>query len=481
MTILFFKIILVLAVFGLTMLIAMYSTWAERKLSAVMQDRVGPNRAGPMGLLQPLADGIKMFTKEELIPEGSNRFLFIIGPGIAMLTALITGAVIPWGGDVSIGGESFALQITDINIGVLYLFGVVSIGVYGIMIGGWASNNKYSLLGALRASSQMISYEIAMGLSMISLIMMTGTLSLREIVAQQDAGVANVLYQPLAFLIFMICAFAETNRAPFDLPECETELIFAGRHPQDFLALVPESHLAAAFVAIAVGIHGLGVPDPAFEAESPVGQCTHWADINHVAGKIVVNRLFDVRGNLCMVAPTDDAVNPAVRDLLANLHAAVAEDAAVHVQLHLFTNVNRLESAAAELAAGVQLAVLVAEVLQVALARLVAHGAVERVVDEQELGHACPCLHHFRRGFVANHHAVHYRGAAAWHQLGHGPWVFGRALLHLHEAGTAVAAAALQRGIVAHGRRHEVAANHAGRIENRRAFGHFDLEIVYGD
>lgn len=231
MTVLIFKIILVLSVFGITLLIAMYSTWAERKLSAVMQDRVGPNRAGPMGLLQPLADGIKMFTKEELIPEGSTRFLFIIGPGIAMLTALITGAVIPWGGDVTIGGTAFPLQITDINIGVLYLFGVVSIGVYGIMIGGWASNNKYSLLGALRASSQMISYEVAMGLSIISLVMMTGTLSLREIVAQQDAGFANVLYQPLAFLIFLICAFAETNRAPFDLPECETELI-GGYHTE---------------------------------------------------------------------------------------------------------------------------------------------------------------------------------------------------------------------------------------------------------
>lgn len=225
MSVLVFKIILVLAVFSVTMLIAMYSTWAERKLSAVMQDRVGPNRAGPFGLLQPLADGIKMFTKEEVIPSGSNRFLFIIGPGIAMLTALITGAVIPWGGDLSIGGTSYPLQITDINIGVLYLFGVISIGVYGIMIGGWASNNKYSLLGALRASSQMISYEIAMGFSIIALVMMTGTLSLREIVAQQDTGFANVLYQPLAFLIFLICAFAETNRAPFDLPECETELI----------------------------------------------------------------------------------------------------------------------------------------------------------------------------------------------------------------------------------------------------------------
>ncbi len=225
MTILIFKIILVLAVFGITMLIAMYSTWAERKLSAVMQDRVGPNRAGPLGLLQPVADGIKMFTKEELIPAGSNRYLFIIAPGIAMLTALITGAVIPWGGDLSIGGEAYPLQITDINIGVLYLFGVISVGVYGIMIGGWASNNKYSLLGALRASSQMISYEIAMGFSIIAMVMMTGSLSLREIVAQQDAGFANVVYQPVAFLIFLICAFAETNRAPFDLPECETELI----------------------------------------------------------------------------------------------------------------------------------------------------------------------------------------------------------------------------------------------------------------
>ncbi len=231
MTLLLFKIILVVAVFAITLLVAMYSTYAERKVSAVMQDRIGPNRAGPFGLLQPLADGIKMFTKEELIPGGSNKWLFIMGPALFMMTALLTGAVIPWGGDVSIGGEAYSLQITDINIGVLYLFGLVSIGVYGIMIGGWASNNKYSLLGALRASSQMISYEIAMGFAIISLVMMTGTLSLKEIVAQQDAGIANVVYQPIAFLIFLICAFAETNRAPFDLPECETELV-GGYHTE---------------------------------------------------------------------------------------------------------------------------------------------------------------------------------------------------------------------------------------------------------
>jgi NADH-quinone oxidoreductase subunit H len=213
------------------MVIAMYSTFAERKLSAVMQDRVGPDRAGPFGILQPLADGLKMIMKEEVIPAVSNRWLFIIGPGIAMLTALMACAVIPFGSDLTINGEAFPLQITDINIGILYVFGVVSIGVYGIMIGGWASNNKYSLLGALRAASQMISYEIAMGLSIIALVMQTGTLSLREIVAQQDAGLANVVYQPLAFLIFLICAFAETNRAPFDLPECETELV-GGYHTE---------------------------------------------------------------------------------------------------------------------------------------------------------------------------------------------------------------------------------------------------------
>lgn len=224
------KLFLVLIVFTLALGVAAYATFGERKVSAIMQDRVGPNRAGPKGLLQPLADGLKMFMKEELIPSHSNKWLFIIGPSIAMLTALMAGIVIPWGSPISIGGELFALQVTDINIGVLYVFGVVSVGVYGIMIGGWASNNKYSLLGALRASSQMISYEIAMGLAVIALVMQTGTLSLGEIVTQQSST-WNVFLQPLSFLIFLICAFAETNRAPFDLPECETELI-GGYHTE---------------------------------------------------------------------------------------------------------------------------------------------------------------------------------------------------------------------------------------------------------
>ncbi len=228
---LIYKLILCVIVFVVSLGMAAYMTWGERKLAAILQDRVGPDRAGPLGLLQPIADGVKMFMKEEMLPEQSNRFLFILGPCLFMITACMTSAVIPWGSGITIGDVTYPMQIADINIGLLYLLGVVSIGVYGIMIGGWASNNKYSLLGALRASSQMISYEVAMGLALIALVMMTGTLSLGEISRQQDAGLANVVYQPLGFLIFIICAFAETNRAPFDLPECESELV-GGYHTE---------------------------------------------------------------------------------------------------------------------------------------------------------------------------------------------------------------------------------------------------------
>ncbi len=229
-----YKMILVVIIFSISLVIAMYATYGERKIAAFMQDRSGPNRAGPWGLLQPAADGLKMFMKEEIIPNVSNKFLFILGPSIAMLTACMTGAVIPWGSSITINGTAYSLQVADINIGLLYMFGVVSIGVYGIMIGGWASNNKFSLLGALRASAQMISYEVAMGFSIIALVMMTGTISLGEITKLQAGGdwnMWNIVYQPLGFLIFLICAFAETNRAPFDLPECETELV-GGYHTE---------------------------------------------------------------------------------------------------------------------------------------------------------------------------------------------------------------------------------------------------------
>lgn len=221
------KLILIAVVVSASLIIAMYSTYAERKVAAVMQDRRGPNRAGPFGILQPLADGMKLFFKEEIIPNSSNKFLFILGPCLAMLTAMMTSAVIPWGDKLEIFGTTVNLQIADINIGILFVFGVVSLGVYGIMIGGWASNNKFSLLAALRGASQVISYELAMGIALISLLMMTGSLSMKTIVEQQindKYHLWNVVYQPLAFLIFFVCSMAECNRAPFDLPEAESEL-----------------------------------------------------------------------------------------------------------------------------------------------------------------------------------------------------------------------------------------------------------------
>lgn len=230
-TIIIEKSVIILIVFAITMVMAMYSTLAERKVAAWLQDRIGPNRAGKGGIFQPLADGMKLFAKEEFEPNTPNRILFFIGPGIAMGAALMTSAVIPWGDKFHLFGRDIILQVADIDMALLYVLAIVSIGVYGIMIGGWASNNKFSLMGAVRAASQMVSYELAMGLSIVSILMMTGTLSLREISLQQSEMNWNVFYQPLSFFIFLICAFAETNRTPFDLPECESELI-GGYHTE---------------------------------------------------------------------------------------------------------------------------------------------------------------------------------------------------------------------------------------------------------
>lgn len=240
------KLIFIVVVFGVSLFVAMYSTYAERKIAAFLQDRLGPNRAGPFGILQPFADGIKLFFKEEFIPLKADRWLFLMGPGFFMITALMTSAVIPFGADFIHDGKTIALQATDINVGLLYIFGVVSLGVYGILIGGWASNNKFSLLGAIRAASQNISYELAMGMSIVALVMMTSTLSLREIVDQQAGWHWNVFYQPLGFLMFIICAFAETNRAPFDLPECETELV--GGYHTEFSSMKLGFYLFAEYI-----------------------------------------------------------------------------------------------------------------------------------------------------------------------------------------------------------------------------------------
>jgi NADH-quinone oxidoreductase subunit H len=227
------KLILIAIIVFASLGIALYTTFAERKVAAVLQDRPGPNRAGPFGLLQPFADGLKLIMKEEIIPSHANKALFVLGPGLAMTAALMTCAVIPWSSHIEIFDRKVDLQIADINIGILYIFGVVSMGVYGMMIGGWASNNKFSLMAALRGASQAISYELAMGLSLIAVLMLSGSLSLKTIVdGQMVAGSYwNIVYQPLGFIIFFVCALAECNRTPFDLPEAENELNF-GYHQE---------------------------------------------------------------------------------------------------------------------------------------------------------------------------------------------------------------------------------------------------------
>jgi NADH-quinone oxidoreductase subunit H len=231
---------------GLSFFIAMYTTWAERKVAAWMQDRIGPNRAGPLGLFQPLADGGKLFFKEEIIPLASSKFLFILGPGLAMITALVTSTVIPWGGTLHLFGRDISLQITDIDMGILFVFAVVSMGVYGIMIGGWASNNKFSLLAAIRGASQMISYELPMGLALIAVLFMTGSLKMSVIVQYQIEHGWNIIYQLLGFIIFFVCALAECNRTPFDLPEAENELNF-GYH-QEYSSMKLGFYLFAEYI-----------------------------------------------------------------------------------------------------------------------------------------------------------------------------------------------------------------------------------------
>ena len=224
------KIVLITVILLVSLGVAAYATWGERKVAAIMQDRIGPARAGIFGLMQPLADGLKLFFKEEIIPQNSTKIIFVLGPALFMITALMTSAVIPWGPSFTIGDRVISLQVADINVGILFIFGVVSLGVYGIMLGGWSSNNKYSLLSSVRAASQAISYELAMGLSLIALLMLTGSLSMREIVEQQHGFWDNGYFtwhffrQPLGFFIFLVCSFAELNRAPFDLPEAESEL-----------------------------------------------------------------------------------------------------------------------------------------------------------------------------------------------------------------------------------------------------------------
>jgi len=217
-------VVKVLVVFTAMLLIVAYMTLMERKVLGHMQVRYGPNRVGPFGLLQPIADGIKLFFKEDIVVPHANRLIYIFAPTVIVITALVSYAVIPFGDSFTILGQKIDLVVADVNVGLLYLFAISSLGVYGVAMGGWASNNKYSLLGAIRSSAQMISYELSLGLSVIGVLMITGSLSTVQIVEAQSK-VWFVVYQPLGFTIYLISATAEMSRTPFDLTECENELV----------------------------------------------------------------------------------------------------------------------------------------------------------------------------------------------------------------------------------------------------------------
>jgi NADH-quinone oxidoreductase subunit H len=217
-------------VLGFVLLGVPLIVWMERKVLGHMQDRIGPQRVGPFGLLQTIADGIKLFFKEDVVPAQADKVIFFLAPAISVVTALAAATVIPFGDKVHVFGRDVPLHITDVNIAVLFLLGATSMGVYGVVLGGWASNSKYPLLGGLRSSAQMISYELAMGVSLVPIILITGSLSLAEIGRAQE-HMWFIVPQIFAFTIYLICAVAETNRAPFDLAEAETELV-AGFHTE---------------------------------------------------------------------------------------------------------------------------------------------------------------------------------------------------------------------------------------------------------
>lgn len=224
-------IVKIVAVMGLLVGVVAYTVLLERRIAGAIQNRIGPNRVGWQGLLQPLADVVKLVMKEDIVPTKANRFIHDLAPVISIGIAMTTFSVIPFGNTIDLFGRTIRLQIADINIGVVYILAMTSLGVYGVTLSGWSSNSKYSLLGGLRSSAQMLSYEISMGLAVIGVIMVAGSLRLDQIVALQEGWRWNILLQPIGFITFTVAAFAETNRHPFDLPEAEPELV-GGYHTE---------------------------------------------------------------------------------------------------------------------------------------------------------------------------------------------------------------------------------------------------------
>ena len=247
------SLIKIVVVVHLLLIGVMAMILAERKVSGWIQDRHGPNRVGPWGILQPVADGIKFLLKEDLIPDHVDKPIYLLAPAIILVPALVTCGVVPFGSSITISGYEIPLQIADINIGVLYILAITSLGVYGVVLGAWASNNKYSLLGGLRSSAQMISYELALGLSLIGVLMLSSSLSLREIAIQQGSypWTWNFLIHFPAFLAFTTAAFAETNRLPFDLAEAEQELV--GGYHTEYSSMKFAMYFMAEYLHMIVG------------------------------------------------------------------------------------------------------------------------------------------------------------------------------------------------------------------------------------
>ena len=264
------------------LILAAYMPWVERKVSAWMQDRVGPNRVGWAGLLQPIADALKFIFKEDPVPGHVDKALFTLAPAITVIPSILVLAVVPFAPAVSIAGQQVQMVIADLSVGILFVFAFSSLAVYGITLAGWASNSKYPLLGGVRSSAQMISYELCLGLSVVGIFMAAQTLRLTSIVEMQVDGVWNVFTQPIGFLVFVIAAFAETNRLPFDLPEAETELV-AGYHTEygsmKFAMFFAGEYMAMFVFAALVAVLFLGGWDVPFMSNSTFAALGNWGAV----------------------------------------------------------------------------------------------------------------------------------------------------------------------------------------------------------